>query len=102
MTAPPDVGDAFPYTTLYRSPANNTIAYSLSAGGDNDLFSIDSSTGEVRFLASPDYEAPADTRANNVYDIVVHANDGLHDMTQAVAISVTDVNDNPPVFSSGT
>ena len=80
----------------------NPMTYSLSIGGDNDLFSIDGSTGEVKFVTSPNYESPSDAGANNVYDIVVHANDGVNDTTQGVAITVTDVNDNAPVFDSGT
>ncbi len=75
--------------------ANNTVAYSLSSGGDNDLFLIDSSTGLVTFKPfpslPPDFENPADADANNVYQITVHANDGVHDVTQNVAITVTDV-----------
>src|SRR6185436_4452920 len=91
-------------TIVYDANATDAngdpITFSLSAGGDNDRFSINSSTGEVRFLASPNFEAPADTGANNVYDIVVHANDGGFDTAQAVAITVTDVNDNAPVYTS--
>ncbi len=34
---------------------NNTITYSLS-GDDAGLFNIDTSTGEVTFIASPDFE----------------------------------------------
>jgi Ca2+-binding RTX toxin-like protein len=66
------------------------LTYSLS-GTDATLFAIDASTGEVSFLTSPDFENPADAGANNVYDIVVHANDGTNDTTQAVTITVTDV-----------
>jgi VCBS repeat-containing protein len=71
-----------------------TVSFSLT-GPDATLFSIDSDDGEVRFPASPNYEAPADTGGNNVYEVVVHANDGVHDTTQAVTIAVTDVNDAP-------
>ena len=76
-----------------------TVSFSLT-GPDATLFSIDSDDGEVRFLASPNYEAPADTGGNNVYDVVVHANDGVHDTTQAVTIAVTDVNDAPVANSA--
>ena len=79
----------------------NTITYSLT-GDDAALFNIDSSTGEVTFAASPNFEAPADLDADNDYEVTVHANDGLNDTTRDVTISVTDVNDNSPVFSSGT
>ena len=78
------------------------ITYSLSVGGDNNFFNINSSTGEVTFKVSPNFEAPGDAGGNNVYDIIVHANDGHgHDVTKAVAITVTDVNDVAPTFTSG-
>ena len=47
----------------------------------------------MRFLSPPDYEAPADSDADNEYDIFVHANDGVHDTSLSVTISVTDGND---------
>ena len=80
---------------------NNTLTYSLSAGGDNDRFNINASTGEVTFKVSPNFEAPTDANTDNIYNVTVHANDGTLDTTQAVAISVTDVNA-APVFTSGT
>ncbi len=80
---------------------NNTLTYSLSAGGDNDRFNINASTGEVTFKVSPNFEAPTDANTDNVYNVTVHANDGTLDTTLAVAISVTDVNA-APVFTSGT
>jgi VCBS repeat-containing protein len=73
--------------------AHNTITYWLT-GDDADLFSIDANSGEVRFLASPDHEAPADADGDGAYRIVVHADDGVHDTTQAVTIDVTDVVEN--------
>jgi Ca2+-binding RTX toxin-like protein len=66
------------------------VAWSLT-GTDASLFTIDAATGAVTFNASPDYEAPADGGHDNLYDIVVHANDGVNDVTQDVAITVTDV-----------
>ena len=68
---------------------------------DATLFSIDGKTGEVRFIASPNFEAPADSGGDNVYDVTVHANDGIHDSTKAVKITVTDVNDVTPTITSG-
>ena len=77
-----------------------TVAFSLT-GTDASLFAIDSATGEVTFLASPNFEAPADADANNLYEVVVHANDGVQDSTQAVTLAVTDTNDVAPTISSG-
>ena len=70
--------------------ANNTVTYSLS-GDDAAKFNIDSGTGEVRFNASPDFEAPVDDDGDNVYDITVHANDGVNDTATAVAVTVNNV-----------
>ena len=69
--------------------ANTTLTYTLS-GTDVGLFDI-SSTGAVTFKTSPNFEAPADAGANNVYDIIVGASDGLTTTTKAVAVTVTDV-----------
>ena len=76
-TSPPAPRSTTPTATDADGTApNNTITYSLSAGGDNGLFNIDATTGVVTFIASPDFEAPTDADGDNVYDIVVHANDG--------------------------
>ncbi|MFB9985771.1 cadherin-like domain-containing protein, partial [Mesorhizobium kowhaii] len=66
------------------------LTYSL-AGTDAALFDIDASTGEVTFKATPDFETPADSDGNNVYDIVVTASDGTLSTDRSVAIMVTDV-----------
>src|SRR5439155_433807 len=85
--------------TANRKGAVERRSYSLS-GTDAALFSINATNGQVSFLAAPDFEAPADADANNVYQIVVHANDGVHDTTENVSISVTDTNDVAPTITS--
>src|SRR5205823_179669 len=76
----------------------------LSGGGDNDLFNINATTGEVTFKTAPDYEAPAEEEHTNAFQLLAHAvgRHGVHDVTQAVTVTVSDVNDNAPIFSSGT
>ncbi|WP_192357609.1 beta strand repeat-containing protein [Mesorhizobium mediterraneum] len=76
------------------------LTYTLS-GSDAALFDIDAATGVVTFKAAPDFEAAADAGGNNVYDIVVTASDGTLSTNRNVAITVTNQNDNAPVFSSG-
>ncbi|MDB5337218.1 MAG: Serralysin, partial [Planctomycetaceae bacterium] len=77
-----------------------TITYTLS-GDDAARFSINNSNGQIRFLSSPDFEAPADLDHDNVYKISVTPNDGLIDgTTQDITISVLPVNDNTPVIGS--
>ena len=90
-------------TAAYMAAATDadgdTLVYSLS-GTDAALFTIDAATGEVSFMAAPDFEAPGDDDRDNVYDIIVTASDGTTDTEQAVAITVTNENDNAPVFTS--
>ncbi|GBG13993.1 uncharacterized protein NMK_1549 [Novimethylophilus kurashikiensis] len=82
------------YTVTATDIDGPSLTYSLS-GTDASLFNINSATGAVTFKTSPNYEAPADAGGNNVYDIIVHANDGIADTAQAVAISVTNVIETP-------
>ena len=87
------------YTAMATDADADTLSYSLS-GTDAGLFTINADTGEVRFSESPDAENPGDDDGDNVYDIIVTASDNNNDTNQAVAITVTNVNDNAPVFSS--
>ena len=73
------------------------LTYSLS-GTDASVFTIDAGTGEVRFRAAPDFEAPADDDGDNVHDVTVTASDGDSNSTDhAVAITVVNRNDNDPL-----
>ena len=68
-----------------------TLIYTLS-GADAVLFSIDT-TGVVTLQASPNFESPSDSGANNVYDMIVQVSDGSLSATQSLAVSVTNVNE---------
>jgi VCBS repeat-containing protein len=72
----------------------NSFAYSLS-GDDAALFTIDPVTGQIRFVTAPDYETPKDQNHDNNYQVVVHADDGVHDTTEDVTITVTNINEAP-------
>ena len=77
------------------------LTYSISGGADSARFAIDSSTGVLTFLVAPDFEAPADVGLNNVYDVVVSVVDGNGGSdSQAIAVTVQNVNEFPPVISS--
>ncbi|WP_339743919.1 M10 family metallopeptidase C-terminal domain-containing protein [uncultured Maricaulis sp.] len=89
------------YVAVAADAEGAAVSYTLS-GADAALFSIDASSGVVTFIAAPDHENPADAGGDNVYDIVVRASDGTNTTDQAVAITVTDQNDNAPVFTSAT
>jgi hypothetical protein len=67
-------------------------SWSLS-GTDASFFSIDVS-GNLTFVASPDFENPADADTDNIYHVVVEATDAAPSVgTLAVAVMVTDIDD---------
>ena len=76
-------------TISASDPDNNSLSFSISSGDDGALFSM-SSSGALSFSAAPDFEAPADTGSDNVYDLTVQVSDGTVTDTQAISITVTD------------
>ncbi len=78
----------------------NALTYALGTGNDESLFNI--SGGVITFKNTPDFEAPGDADTNNDYVIEVQANDGLNTASQTVTITVTDIDEILPVFTSGT
>ncbi|MEL6586284.1 MAG: lamin tail domain-containing protein, partial [Pseudomonadota bacterium] len=76
-------------------------AVTLTLGGaDGALFTLDTTTGEIRFATAPDFEAPGDVGGDNVYDLTVTADDGNGGVvTGDLAVTVTDVDEVPPLAS---
>ena len=68
---------------------NNSLTYSLS-GTDASSLSINSS-GVITFNSAPDYET------KNSYSITVNVSDGTNTTSQAVTISITNVNEAPTI-----
>lgn len=73
----------------------DTLVYALAGGADAALFTIDAATGELRWRVAPDHEAPRDVGADQQYDVVVSASDGLHVVTQALTVVVDNVDEAP-------
>jgi hypothetical protein len=82
-------------------PENTTRTYSISGGADAAKFSINASTGALSFASAPNFESPTDAGANNVYDVIVRASDGTLADTQAIAVTVANVNEAPAITSDG-
>ncbi|WP_447788817.1 VCBS domain-containing protein [Pseudomonas farris] len=90
-------------TTVVATDADlpaQTLSYSIVGGADAAKFSIVSGTGALSFVSAPNFEAPTDSGTNNVYDVIVRASDGTLFDDQALAVSVTGINDNSPVITS--
>ena len=80
--------------------AGATLSFSITGGADAALFAINSTTGVLTFNSAPNFETPADAGANNVYDVTVQVSDGTLTATQAIAVSVTNVNEPPTITSA--
>tara|TARA_R110000796_G_scaffold150243_3_gene267034 strand:+ start:2095 stop:4563 length:2469 start_codon:yes stop_codon:yes gene_type:complete len=81
----------------------DTLSYRLTGGADQALFSLDANSGALTFTSAPNFEAPADSDGDNVYDLALTASDGrLSSTAQALTISVTNANDAPVFTSSPT
>lgn len=101
------VGENIPTTaTVLQATATDldpgtTFTYSLS-GTDAAKFTINSSTGVLRFVTSPDFEVPNDAGTNSVYDITITVSDnGSPPRTASSSITVT-VTDGVELGGNGT
>ncbi len=86
--------------TLSASDADvpaQTISFVLSGGDDAGRFTIHGAN-QLVFVATPDFEAPSDSNADNVYEVEVTAHDGAGGTTtQTLAVTVTDENEGPSI-----
>ncbi|HEY9218662.1 MAG TPA: hypothetical protein VIO94_11470 [Phenylobacterium sp.] len=87
-------------TTVTTLSANEAVSWSITGGADAARFAIDGATGALTFNATTDFEAPADSDANNVYLLVVKATDGASNVSaQTVSVTVLDLDDSAPVIT---
>ena len=77
--------------TVTATDVGDTLTYSISGGADAAKFVIDSTTGVLRFIAAPDFEAPTDANGDNVYQVTVTVRDSTN-LTDSQVLSVTVTN----------
>ena len=89
-----------PDTILFRviaedddSDQNAHITYVISDGNIGNAFEIDPTSGSVRLVE------PLDRETTSSYNLTIRAIDGAMINQMIICVKVTDVNDNPPVFS---
>ena len=76
---------------------DDPIGYSLS-GADEAQLSI-STSGNITFNSNPDFESPSDSDTNNVYEVIVEASDGTDTISEALVITILDVeNEGNPII----
>jgi glucose/arabinose dehydrogenase len=78
-------------------PDGEILTYQIVAGtADAARFALNEQTGDLRFVAPPDFESPMDENADNVYQLSIRARDGVGGLaTLPVSVTVTDVVQTP-------
>ena len=88
-------------TVTSNDPDGGPPAYTLIGGADVAGFAIQAASGVLTFVSAPNFEAPTDANANNVYEVTVEVSDGSGGTAiQAIGVTVTNANDAPVINSS--
>lgn len=82
-------------TVSADDPDSPTLTYEIAGGADEARFAIDAESGALSFFTAPDFEAPTDEGANNVYEVIVRVSDGSLSVLQGFAVTVTNSNEPP-------
>jgi hypothetical protein len=82
----------------------DTVTFAITGGADQSLFTLDLTTGQLRFNSIPDFENPIDTNQDNIYEVQITAYDNfgepatttLRGLTvSTLNIQVANVNETP-------
>ena len=76
-------------TSAYSASDPEDVAVTLSLTGADASAMALSAEGNLTFVQVPDFEAPADTGADNVYNVAIVASDSIKETSYAVAITIT-------------
>ncbi|MCH8617215.1 cadherin domain-containing protein [Sphingomonas sp. SM33] len=80
-------------TSVVATDPEGGQTYAISGGVDAGRFTINSATGELRFVSAPNYEAPNDANADNIYQVVVTSSDGSLVDSQSLSVSIANIRD---------
>lgn len=88
-------------SVAYEATADEDVIFALGDAKDESLFTL-TNENEVRFDSPPDFENSLDNDSDNNYLIDIIATDlELNSSTLEVIVTVTDADENSPVFTSG-
>ncbi|MFZ9047143.1 MAG: DUF4214 domain-containing protein, partial [Cyclobacteriaceae bacterium] len=74
--------------TVYTASATDGPIYSISgSAADDDLFTINSATGIVSFINTPDISNPSDSNQDGVYSVEITASNGP-ELTSTLSLSI--------------
>jgi len=76
------------YTATASDPQNDPLTFDIISGPDANLLTIDSS-GNLRFLKSPNFDLPTDGNRDNIYQVNLRVRAGGQQATMLLNIEVT-------------
>src|SRR5207253_2708942 len=77
------------------------LTYSITDGVESRKFTINATSSALSSLPAPHLDSPGDSGTDNVYNVTVQVSDGALVASQAIAVTVTNVNE-VPQFISGS
>ena len=80
------------YIASGNDPDGGRLAFSIAGGADAELFTINSSSGELSFVEAPNYEDPADSDTDNTYEVSLGISDGSADGAD-LSVAITVINE---------
>ena len=79
-------------SVVYTAKADSTgTSFSIISGADKDLFNLDGTSGNLSFKTIPDFESPADSNQDNVYEITIRAQNGETSKDLALKLTVSNI-----------
>ena len=76
------------YQAAATDPDGDALTYSIAGGADAARFSI-SASGQLSFVAPPNFDLAADADGDNVYQVQLRASDASLSATLSLAVTVT-------------
>jgi glucose/arabinose dehydrogenase len=88
-------------TATASDPDSNPLSFSIAGGADAARFAM-TSAGALTFAPAPNFDLPADTDGDNVYQVQLRVSDGSLSVTQDVSVTVTNSREGIAVRRVGT
>ena len=79
-------------TFSVSDPENNSITVGVSGDDSTNFIVLD---GVLKYSGGANFENPTDANSDNVYDLIIFADDGFNRTTQNVQLTITNVDEGP-------
>ncbi len=86
--------------TATDSDTAQSVTFSLASGADAALFSIGTNNGIISLTNKLDFESPGDTNDDGIYIVSVVATTGSKSDMKTITLSINNVNEGQPSFTS--